>query len=401
MKHKSLFRRTVLGTLLIAATAAPPLASGCAAGFASVSQVDGLRVLAVVADKPYAKPGDTVTFTMNYEDGRDPARMRKPQILWLGGCFDPDGDQYYACYQWLLHILAELKTFLQTGNLADIPPDVLQYLGQGETFQLKLPDDIISRRPDPGPTVPYFGTAFAFFTVCEGHVGQAPAGAGGPSSSGGLAGSFPLGCFDDAGNPLGADSFVPGYTIVYSFRDYTDPDGVIRAITNDNPVVNGLGVTPSGVADAGDVGDGGTVAACDVSEADRQATGCQRKDPAQLCTQYNVTVEVPDNVAEVDYTTTGVDGGALTETVWVDYFADQGDIDTPVLLVSDAVVGQQTSDKYTTTWTPPPLGGSQWTLAADAGTSDQDAGPVTATLWAVVHDSRGGETVVSRTLTAK
>jgi hypothetical protein len=241
-----------------------------------------------------------------------------------------------------------------------------------------------------------------FFALCAGTIMFVP-----PTGNG-LAGSFPLGCFADLGTACTSDgdcsdgrcvhqtchaqvdatSFVPGYTIVYAFDD---------GRTNHNPVVDGLDGGQGGLivgridhangdADAGLLDAGDTATLCPVSEASRQASGCNRTDPAKTCAQYNVTVDVdPDGgVAEIDPGTRGVDGGAQWETVWVDYFADQGDIDTPVLLVNDATTGLQPPDKYTTKWTPPPAA---------------DGGPVTANLWAVVHDSRGGQTVAQRTIT--
>src|SRR6185312_15720996 len=86
-----------------------------------------------------------------------------------------------------------------------------------------------------------------------------------------------------------------------------------------------------------DVPDGGTGAQvyaasyCDVSTAARNAPGCGKTNAFSACTTYDVSVEVPDTVADYD------PANGVYETVWVDYFADQGDIDTPVLLVADAV----------------------------------------------------------------
>jgi hypothetical protein len=120
-----------------------------------------------------------------------------------------------------------------------------------------------------------------------------------------------------------------------------------------------------------------------------------------------VTVEVPATVADWD------PANGVYETVWVDYFADLGDIDTPVLLVAAAESSTSGPNpdggyppssgvqvgKYVVHWVapppPPPV------PIGDAGSDGGDAGadavtpPETATIWAVVHDSRGGSTVVS------
>ena len=56
-------RRALLGAACAVGIGAPWL-SACAPDFEPQSKVSGLRVLSVVADKPYANPGDSVTFTM-------------------------------------------------------------------------------------------------------------------------------------------------------------------------------------------------------------------------------------------------------------------------------------------------------------------------------------------------
>src|SRR4029079_13330971 len=100
-------------------------------------------------------------------------------------------------------------------------------------FTLHLPPDLISRRPLP-PDGPHYGVAYVFFAACAGTIKPVP-----PDSTG-RAGSFPLGCFDAQDNRLGADSFVPGYTQIYSFED---------GRTNDNPPVSGLTLDGKPIAD--------------------------------------------------------------------------------------------------------------------------------------------------------
>jgi hypothetical protein len=348
ISRKSSIRRLALGALALAAFAGPPAASGCAAGFASISQVEGLRVIGVVADKPYAQPGDEVTFTMTYADTFD---RPPPTIAWIGGCFDPAGDEYYLCYQ-------QLASVLQSIGAGQAPSGLV---GIGPTFTLPLPADLISRRAKPTDGSSYYGIAYVLFAVCAGTLGPAPA--DGTSA----AGSFPIGCFDSEGNRLGADSFVPGYTQVYAFSPTR---------TNENPVVTGIHVRG--------LDKDGAMTHCPVSEETRQsASGCGKSDPYKECDSYAIRVEVPTDVAEQDPASRAPDGTLRDETVWVDYFADKGDLDTPTALISNADVpagadsGIQPAANYATNYIPPP-----------------DAGPVT--LWAVVRDSRGGETVVKR-----
>jgi len=347
MKRKSPLRRAVLASLVVAAFVGPAVGSGCGGAFPPVSQVSGLRVLAVVADKPYAQPGDTVTFTMTYAN---PVGAAAPQILWLGPCVNPPGGTYYGCYS----------------QLASLMP------GLGDTFSVTLPEDFLA------PPITQ-GTAFVFFAACDGTVGALDGGA-----SGGLAGSFPLGCFDANGQQLSADAFVPGYTQVYGFED---------GRTNHNPAVTGLSINQV-PTDAG-VGDGGSVTPCPVPEASRLGvSGCGKADPFQQCqddrAEYQITVDVPPGVAEVDDANKSpATGQPQYEVVWVDYFADQGDIDTPTALINAAEpvsdAGPALQSSFSTNWIAPP---------APAG----DAGALPVNIWAVVHDNRGGETVAHEIL---
>jgi hypothetical protein len=364
-------RRAVLASLALAALAAPAVSSGCTGGFAPISQMTGLRVLAVVADKPYANPGDTVTFTMTYEydpptpDGGVPegvlsidggllsidggmysagGGVPEPLVVWLSGCYNPAGDDYYGCYQQI--------------DFTHLTPGTV---GSGSTFSLTLPSGIVT---DAGS--PSYGLAYVFFAACEGTLTALD---GGTSEGTGLAGSFPVGCFDSQGNRLGADSFVPGYTQVYVFKD---------GRTNTNPVYHGTGLTLDG-AELSD-GTAPCVTACSIPEDTRlENPGCGHKDPFSACTSYDLAIEVCSDVAELDPSSRGPDGNPLHEVVWVDYFADKGDINSAVLLVNDATSGLQPTANFTTQWIAPP-----------------DPGPVN--VYAVLHDSRGGETVIHKML---
>jgi len=360
-KQKRPLRRLLLAGAAALGLASPAIAS-CGGSFAPISEVNSLRVIAVVADHPYVTiPKDSmatdpipVKFTMTYFDGyMDPnnpdAPVRTVQILWLGGCFNPIGDEYYGCYA----SLGEVFKSLQPGQL---PPPGL--VGVGDTFTLLLPQDLISRRPAPA-SGPHYGLAYVFFAACAGTIKPIP-----PSGTG-RAGDFPLGCFDANGKNLGADSFVPGYTQVYAFED---------GRVNNNPVVNGL--TLDGKPAPEDSSQEATAPPCSATDDQRNgATGCSQTDPYSNCQSLAIDVDVPKDVAEVDPSGTSVDGKELHEAVWVDYFAEKGTIENEVALVSDATTGITADHK--TRWLPP-------------------AEPGRVSLWAVVHDARGGAAVVQR-----
>jgi hypothetical protein len=162
---------------------------------------------------------------------------------------------------------------------------------------------------------------------------------------------------------------------------------------------DGGGPDPASDGGSGDGGpDGGAdagpaccaVIPCPLAEDTRLASGgCGKKDPFDTCSTeaYAISVNVPADVGSYDL---GFPRSARQQTpykaVWVDYFADQGDFDNALLLVNDATQGLQPVSNYTANYIPPPLD-------ADAGSP-----PIDVNIWAVVHDSLGGEAVVQRSL---
>ncbi len=330
------------------------MSASCAASFDPPSKVNALRLFSVDADKPYAKPGDTVTFKLNYADGLDRENARPIQITWLGGCFDPDGDAYYGCYAPLAAILKQLQEGV-------IPPDGIVAQGPGaDAFATTLPLDIISRRPRP-QSGPYAGTAFVFFTACAGTVKPIP-----PEGTS-TAGSFPLGCFDDQGNRLGPDSFVVGYTQIYAFDD---------GRANASPTVTDLNLDGAPMSE--DFGQIPHVKSCSVTADQRKQSGCAAPNAFSQCTQYKIKVQVPKDVAEIDPEGRGQKGEQLHEVVWASYFADGGDFNSDTKLISDATSGY--TDTQEVDWVPPPEAG-------------------TYAMWVVVRDSRGGSTTLKRLVT--
>ncbi len=359
---------------LAAATAlmAPAVASGCGGGFDPISKVDGLRVLSVAvsraptAEDPtlggsYAHPDDTVTFKMTSYDGFiDPVNPDAPtralQIVWLGGCFDPDGDAYYGCYESLGKVIADAQADLLAGK----PPAEGALYGVGESFSLTIPTDIVSRRPKP-VIGSHYGIAYVFFAVCAGFLGAAP------NDSTGRAGSFPVACFADAERTarLGADSFVPGYTQIYVFADgRVNADPPVKEMTFDGkPVGDGPGNAL-------------LIKPCSVDDDTRTApASCSKEDPFTTCAPVIIDITAGADVADEDPEGTSVDGKALKEVVWVDYFSDKGNFDSDVRLVNDATTGLIAD--HSTSWIAP-------------------AEPGLTSIWAVVHDARGGVTTLQR-----
>ncbi len=378
---------------LLAFAAALALAMSCSPGFEPPSKVTGLRVLAITTDRPYARGGDEVTLAMTVTDGlasrlanekangtasggggaggagmggaaggggsgMAEGAPRPLQILWLGGCFDPPGDQYFLCFEQLAALFADLGrgglppaglvSLATTDPASDGVPDA-------HTFTLLLPEDIVTRRPKPS-TGPHYGIAYVFFAACAGTLVPAA-----PAQLGSAVPEFPLACLDADGNPQGAESFVPGYTQIYAFADERE---------NLNPPTDGLELDD--VALSSDPSLAVVVPRCTVTEAERRSASCSREQPLDACTKHRIDALVPD-VAELVPDGKDESGKLLRETIWVDYFADGGDFDTQIKLVSDARVGYL--DEHGTEWTPP-------------------SEPGLYSLWAVTRDQRGGSSVV-------
>jgi hypothetical protein len=229
-----------------------------------------------------------------------------------------------------------------------------------DAFEVTFPEDALSSR-----TAPAFGaklaTAFVFFAACAGEL--RPVDDAGDTAAQG----FPFGCFSPDGRRLGAESFVPGYTVLYAYED---------GRTNANPVATALLIDDEELPDGGAI----DVARCEVDRAERDKSGCAAVDEFTECRTYAIDVKVPTDVAEVDPDSTSVDGEPLDEVVWVNYYAEAGDFDGPVRLVNDADRGYQ--EEHGTVWVPP----------------DE---PGRYALWAVVRDNRGGATTLTRFVDVK
>src|SRR5215472_4048336 len=174
--------------------------AACNAGnFEAESKVDTVRILASMADQPYAQPDASVKLTVLDFDGRP----SKPEVMgtwWLPiPCINPKDDEYYQCFRELagdggIGGDAGADAGTDSGSGAGrIGPgvDLTPYLVPGTSFSLTLPPDIITSHPPPiGVDKDPYGLAIAFNMACAGHIEIIPLDPSNLSAQ-----QVPVGCF--------------------------------------------------------------------------------------------------------------------------------------------------------------------------------------------------------------
>lgn len=325
-------------------------------GFDAQSKVNSVRMFGVRADKPYAKPGETVTFDVLAADGRKD-KTRPLKIFWIPVvCVNPREDLYYACF-----IPSQLPDggtiaggsrleapFPSDGGgagdggapsarvtgLSSIPTgiDLSSFLQQGTTFSFQMPTDVIVERAGSAP----YGLAIVFNIACAGQVRFAERSGSNPQQ-------VPIQCTDENGTPLGADDYVIGINRVYSYADRTNTNPVVEKVTLDGAPV--------------DLTKGITVDHCVAS---------RRSD----CKAVKLDVRVSDASWEVN---PSEDGKVSHEQIWATYYSDLGDLKDDARLLFDATKGR--------------VSGSEIEYRAPYD-------PGEGTVWIVVHDNRAGAAFV-------
>jgi hypothetical protein len=344
-------------------------ALSCGNAFEPQSSIQSLRILGVRNESPYTPPGETASLQILYYDGSKRAfdaqgnRKRTPQVLWLGGCFSPPGDLYFGCFP----ILAQLFSSLSAPGAPGAPPapgapNPLEFIGTGDTFKMKIPADIISRRPpeeiaalQAEGNIPY-GLSYVFYAVCGGTIRPVPQG----QATNGL----PIGCFDpDTNERLGDDDFVIGYSPIYSYD----------TIRNKNPVVTGLefegapSMNQPCTAGCGDKTRCGSQGFCIPV-----VPHCTKRKAAD-CPTFRIKpiLRREDNI-EKDEASPPIDGRIPDEVIWASFYASDGTLTNDTVLINDANKGWVFDDSKGTEWSAP---------NAPAGESR---------VWVVVRDNRGG-----------
>lgn len=348
----SLSRRNIVTSILLAVVVSALSMFACGGEFQPQSKVDSVRLFAVRADKPYARPGETVTLEALTTDARRD-KPRPLKIYWIPVvCMNPRDDLYYLCFSGsgdagaggvqtkLIPIgpAADAGAAMPGaggGNaLQNIPTnvDVSAFLPQGPTLSFKMPDDAIQPRIGIDP----YGLAIVFNVVCAGQIRFGTIDpARGPQQ-------VPILCTDEEGNKLPPDDYVIGISRVYAYEKRTNTNPVIQKITHQGADV--------------DLAAGITVEKCrDVRK---------RAD----CPEIKIDVRVSDESWE-DNPGEVVRGQQLREQIWASYYTNLGQLQDDARLLFDTRSGRVSE--------------SEVIFRAPAD-------PMDGTMWIVVHDNRGG-----------
>ena len=338
----SMFERTAL---MVAGLICLATGAGCGPQFDPSNELKTLRVLGVKKDKPYAQPGDDVNLQLLWHDpkGRKDAEVQR---AFIGGCVNPPGDLYYGCF----------AQYGQGSAPGAIP------IGVGDSFKITVPSDIISSRGEGAPGQPRYGLSIVFFAVCAGTLDFDMD----ADPSAGASPGLPVRCLDDAGEPLGSEDFVVGYTSIYSFE----------GISNQNPAfsVDDTGTGEFLVAGkalpadcVGDACQGLAPVEVDCEDTPERCVKACADDGDAACPAIDVKPGL-EKVIETDDVSTALFGEKTTEQMWINYYIDRGGI-SEVRLVNDTNSGW--NEKYRGELRAP-----------------KETGPMQ--IWAVVHDNRGG-----------
>jgi len=274
---------------------------GCGPAFDPPDQLHSLRVLGVQKDIPYAKPGQTVNLQMLWEDA-SPMAGRTVTITWSGPCFDPAGDLYYGCF----------KPPTDPSQPSPFDP---HKIATGDTTSFTMPADII--RPKTSENNTPYGLAYVFFAACAGTLTPIETSE---------ATAFPLGCKDDAGNLLGSDDFVAGYTSIYSYEKFS----------NNNPVISGFEFNGQPLDDTMFCKDDACQAIAEAPPPDPASINCDSDvrciptcpdDGKSSCHGYAIRPTVDKNDPlnqDQDNVSAQQLGHPTGEQMWIDYYTDGG-----------------------------------------------------------------------------
>ena len=293
------------------------------------SQVASVRILAVRADLPYAHPGETVKLEALVADGRSRQTLPLKMYWFPVPCIDPPGGQYYDCY-------SALEAAFPIGV------DLTSQLAEGMTHAISIPPDALDGvAGQPGRSGEPIVTSWTFMFACAGHVERIP-------RSGHLArNAAPFGCFGAGGEQLPAEEAVFGFTRV----------SVTATRRNAIPTLKGLHVRGHLV----DPEKGISLPRC---ERDLFETITDED-----CDGVGMAIVFDDADAEIDPDNLDAGGRPGRETIYSDWYVTFGRFRQDRRIERDPFKGRPEIPDIL--YEPP-------------------RSPGKGTLWAVLHDNRGG-----------
>jgi hypothetical protein len=329
--------------------------SSCApSGFASEASIASVRILAAAADKPYARPSDTVTVQVLAFDGRS-VKPEPMTIYWLPFvCENPKDDAYFGCFAQLAG-MAGAKGGSKSGTAPALKPgvDLTPFLPTGPTFTFQMPADAVSSHPTTPGVAEQYGLVILFDVACAGHLELVPIDPGSDNPQ-----QIPIGCFDSHHQQLGADDWVFGFTRVYAYD----------SVTNANPVISGVDPFDlKGKEFAFDTPPDGTT----WTLVTKRCTAGQRAD----CPKAAIGPIVPPSSQETQTQMSG--SGSQREEIWADFYSTFGEFKSDARLLYDVTSGSVGAPSVTDNQFLPP----------------NDPGD--GFIWIVVHDNRGGASWVT------
>jgi hypothetical protein len=318
------------------------LASACGnTDFDPQGKIDSVRILSSKADKPMAKPGDTVNLDLLVVDGR--LEKKTPvRTAWIPlPCLNPPEDLYYLCFVQALGASMGMggggPAAAMAAELLKPGADITDRLPQGSKFSFRVPDNAIVARPRA--KTPY-GLMIYFNIACAGRIRvDAIDPAKGPQQ-------IPFYCSDEAGTRLPPSEYVVGFTRVYVYPDRS----------NVNPEVTGLTWQGQPV----DLQKGIEVERCLTQGVDKEK-----------CPEVKLGVEIADGAQEINQGELDLEGRPAKEIVWATYYSTAATFEGDVRLLFDARTGRVADPTIRVYPTDTAKAGALWVVTKDnrGGTS--------------------------------
>lgn len=222
--------------------------------------------------------------------------------------------------------------------------DLTPYLVTGPETSVQIPANALDNVTPRAGTTERSVSAFVFVAACAGHLERVP------QRSGLAPNQLPVGCFDSTGKQLAEDDFVFGFTRIFVFDTRRNEIPKLDGITLDGkPVDLAKGITTSKCV----------------------------KDDSGECKKVKLDVAFNPAIAEIDPDNVDADGRVGRETLYVDWFTTVGKMQTDRKIIFDAYLGK------------PPKTELEYEPPTD---------PTKGTMWAILHDNRGGTTWIEMPL---